>query len=146
METGDGGLAAAILAEGFMARYWAKVDRDPQRPDACWLWTGARSRKSHGDYGVIRAPGPSRLRLSAPRVALFLYTGDMGEGRDACHGDGCTSTLCVNPTHLYWGTHRQNILDNVRRHGRRANGHFGTRPEKAQGQGQGQGEKEGGSA
>lgn len=109
--------------ESFLARYWARVDQT-EGPDACWIWRGGRSRKSHGQYGLVREPAPGRRMLGAHRVALFLYTGIVGDGLDACHRDGCVSTLCVNPRHLYWGKHAENIGDNIRRYGRNARGHF----------------------
>lgn len=113
----------------FADRYFAKVDYSGG-PDACWPWLGAKSLKSSGYYGHIRASEPPHRVLLAHRVALFLYTGDWGEGMDAAHEDGCTSTLCVNPRHLRWATRRGNMADNDRRYGR-VNGKFGKRKGQA---------------
>lgn len=107
--------------EAFIERFWAKI-QGAERADGCWIWSGACSRKSHGCYGIVRGPRPTYTVMSAARVMLFLVTGDGGEGREACHRDGCTDTRCVNPAHLYWGTRQENYMDNERKYGRGTKG------------------------
>ena len=100
-------------------RFWEKVDTSGG-PDACWPWTAGRTTRSHGPsvyyYGLIRAGDGERRILLAHRVALMLDTGEMPEDRDACHT--CDNTLCCNPAHLFWGSHRENMLDYIRKYGR----------------------------
>lgn len=102
-------------------RFWAKVDKQgPLHPDLqtrCWLWTGARSR-SRGltAYGHIREGGRGTRMWRVNRLAIVLATGEDAPGMDACHR--CDNPLCCNPDHLFWGTHRYNMLDYIRKYGR----------------------------
>lgn len=104
----------------FPQRFWAKVDQR-QGPQGCWPWLGAKSRKrSETQRGHIKSHGRNLL---AHRVALWLqtdpeatsmvgYDGPMGDARlQACHARSCTTRLCCNPAHLYWGTFAENVAD-----------------------------------
>lgn len=103
-------------------RFWAKVNKNGPIPalcpelGPCFLWTGGTSKKTSAYYGLIRADAPSRKRLGAHRVSLALSTGTMLDDMDACHR--CDTPLCVNPGHLFWGTHRQNMQDYAAKYGR----------------------------
>lgn len=95
------------------ARFWAKVARVE---NACWAWTGARYAAKHG-YGCINING---RRFLAHRLSLTLKLGrPIADGLFACHT--CDVKLCVNPDHLYEGTHAQNMRD-VRERSRAAYG------------------------
>jgi hypothetical protein len=76
-------------------------------PLACWPWTGARNE--HG-YGLLRVD--DRLE-KAPRVALALDGRPVPPDMQACHE--CDNPACVNPKHLYVGTHRDNADDMLAR-------------------------------
>lgn len=70
----------------------------------CWLWksTGGREDK----YGGFRWRGKT---LSAHRVGFALFKGEIPEGMCVCHQ--CDSPRCVNPDHLFLGTHKDNMRD-----------------------------------
>lgn len=86
-------------------RFWSKVDRSGG-PDACWPWTAYRD---HGGYGVVHRSGHV---WRAHRLALTLLGGDR-PGLFALHR--CDNRPCCNPSHLYWGTHKDNANDRVSR-------------------------------
>ena len=89
-------------------RFWAKVDK--RGPDKCWPWTGARNNR---EYGQICIGGHQGRLLLAHRVSWELAHGSIPKGMCVLHR--CDNPLCVNPCHLFLGTHRENMEDSVRR-------------------------------
>lgn len=97
-------------------RFWAKVKVGGD--DECWPWTAGST--SYG-YGVFH-PSKSET-VGAHRFSLSLKLGrELGPGLYACHT--CDNPVCVNPAHLYEGTHQQNVDDCVSR-GRHKRGAMG---------------------
>lgn len=97
----------ALLAEGkVLARFWSKVDTQSQ--DECWLWTGLRNRKGYGKFHI---GGSYEV---ATRVMLALQRGRALSSQElACHH--CDTPPCVNPSHLFVGSHQDNMVDAVRK-------------------------------
>lgn len=90
-------------------RFWSKVDRSGG-PDACWLWQGALV--SDG-YGNLLVDGRS---WGAHRFSSFLHHGPLEPGQEVCHNcPGGDRRDCVNPAHLWAGTHRENMLDAIKK-------------------------------
>lgn len=85
-------------------RFWPKVDVGDE--DECWVWRG--SVKETG-YGLFQQDGEA---LRAHRVAYELVFEDPGEKHVLHH---CDNPSCVNPGHLYLGTHQDNMQDMVQR-------------------------------
>lgn len=81
------------------ARFWAKVDASGGM-DACWPWQGYRQPKGYGQFD----------HSSAHRFALQLALGrPIAPGMFACHT--CDNPPCCNPSHLFEGTHQDNVDD-----------------------------------
>jgi len=70
-------------------------------PSGCWDWIGSFS----GGYGELYGIG-------AHRISIGLFIGPT-HGLYALHK--CDRPTCVNPSHLYRGTQKQNIRDAVNR-------------------------------
>lgn len=89
----------------FAVRFWSKVAIG--EPLSCWEWTASRGSNLPGhNYGKIGVDGGNRF---AHRVSWILANGPIPIGMDVLHH--CDNPPCVNPSHLYLGTHTDNMRD-----------------------------------
>lgn len=82
---------------------WSKVAR--KGPDDCWLWTGAILRKGYG--GLSYRNKKYRVHRASWEVHHGPILGDLM----VLHS--CDTPACVNPAHLFLGTHQDNMDDMV---------------------------------
>lgn len=70
----------------------------------CWLWVGAVT----GPHlrGTI---WDGKKRIPAPRASLILNGTPVPNGMCVCHK--CDNPSCVNPKHLFIGSHSDNMED-----------------------------------
>ena len=94
-----------------MDRFWSKVDKNgPTMPDMdspCWEWVASKNRDG---YGQFRLDGNTK---KAHRVSA-LWAGIISDITDGdCVLHECDNPACVNPDHLWRGSHEQNMEDMV---------------------------------
>lgn len=98
------------LTKSDKRRFWSKVSK--RAPNECWEWQASKDSRGYGRFGLkYKAYG-------AHRIAHFLKTGIDGE-LFVCHH--CDNPGCVNPDHMFLGTHDDNIKD-AKLKGRMASG------------------------
>lgn len=96
-------IADLSLAEQFLARV--------EKTESCWIWLGKTASHGHAHWRT------RKYRDYAHRWSYRLFVGEIPAGAFICHK--CDVPNCVNPAHLYAGTHADNMRD-MRERGRAA--------------------------
>ena len=86
--------------------FWSRVNKEPN-PKGCWLWIGPKLKPSPGDYGMFYI---ERKKILAHRASWEIAHGEPPPSHlCVCHT--CDTPSCVNPDHLWIGTHGDNARD-----------------------------------
>lgn len=98
--------------QDIMDRFWSKVNikynpDGTQNIKACMEWTGGKFDYGYGKFRVFKK------HVRTHRFSYECYNGLIPEGLYVCHS--CDNPPCVNPYHLWVGTHQENDQDKVKK-------------------------------
>lgn len=83
-----------------MKRFWSFVEKTA----SCWVWKGCLTHDGYGRFQV------SPKTVLAHRFSYGLVH-KIRPGLLVLHKTYCTNRRCVRPSHLYQGTHTDNMKD-----------------------------------
>lgn len=86
------------------ARFFSKVEIKSWK--GCWNWQGSTVSSGRGKYGQMKFENKNYL---AHRLVLKFMDVEIPKDTQVLHI--CDNMLCVNPSHLFFGSHQDNMTD-----------------------------------
>lgn len=73
--------------------------------DGCWEWIGTKNNAGYGSFRM----NSSKPTEGAHRISYKIANGTIGDGLFVLHK--CDNKKCVNPSHLFLGSQKDNVRD-----------------------------------
>ena len=86
-----------------MEKYINRFKSKLKKTDGCWNWTGYLIKLGYGHSSF------NKKTILAHRLSWILHKGEIPDGMCICHS--CDNRKCVNPDHLWIGSHTDNVRD-----------------------------------
>lgn len=74
-----------------------------EKTESCWIWKGSVDKEGYGIFSY------RCMKIKSHRYSYSLFNGPLKGGFLICHT--CDNPSCVNPSHLYQGTYKDNMKD-----------------------------------
>jgi hypothetical protein len=101
-----------------MDRFWLKVNKnsgvfgiDGTYPTECWEWTASTDKNGYGQFKLYDEGNGKQKVVGAHKLAWKLINGY--DIKYSCHK--CDNRKCVRPDHMYDGSPKTNMRDQVSR-------------------------------
>lgn len=112
------GCITSPSSDEYLKRVEQRLIAQSKRNGECLEWTGRfnpfgygifKIRSSETQWLTYITPKKSSISISTHRVAYKIWKGDIPEGIYVLHK--CDNRACIEPSHLYLGTHKDNMDD-----------------------------------
>jgi len=80
-----------------------------KKENGCIEWKGSRDVYGYGQFCIKSENETKNKFVFAHRESYRFFNGELPEKLNVCHR--CDNPCCVNPKHLWIGTHQQNHKD-----------------------------------
>jgi len=89
-------------------RFWSKVKIPQDYINDCWIYQGGTNQDGYAAFQV-------KVSLKGHKISYIYYHNKIVPPKGMCVCHNCDNPICVNPNHLFLGTHQDNMDDRSRK-------------------------------